>query len=276
LELNNSGELVQAISWGDQNSSVDTGKAIALDPSGDIYVAGSFSKTVDFDPGAGTVERTAHGDKDMYLVKFSSLGELAWVRTWGATEYYDKESIEDIALDPSGDVYVAGWFKDPVDFDPSDAVLMRNSAGLEDAFLSKFDPDGSFLWVKTWGGGDSDEAHGVAVGPDGSVLVTGNFKGKVDFDPGWDTSEIDSFALSRDAFLSKFDSSGAFVFVRTWGGWYDEDNGEKVAVDGAGNSFLTGRFRDWIDFDPGPGMDYRGLDGGGNVFLVRLNPDGNW
>jgi hypothetical protein len=277
LELNNSGEFVRALIWGDQNISVDTGKALALDPSGDIFVAGSFSKTVDFDPGPAEVKRTAFGDKDMYIVKFNSLGELTWVKTWGSIEYWDREGIEDIALDEmSGDVYVGGYFKDPVDFDPSDSVLMRSSAGLEDAFLSKFDPDGSLVWVKTWGGGDSDEAHGVAVGPDGSVLVTGFFKGKVDFDPGWDTSEIESFAMSRDAFLSKFDSSGVFVYVRTWGGWFDDDAGENVALDSAGNIFLTGRFRDWLDFDPGQGMTYLGLDGPGNVFLIRLDSDGNW
>jgi hypothetical protein len=75
--------------------------------------------------------------------------------------------------------------------------------------------------------------------------------------------------------VTKFDSSGGFIWARTWGGsggFY----GYKPAVDGSGNIYVTGGFGDTVDFDPGPGIDIHISNGIGDVYLSKFPPDGNW
>jgi hypothetical protein len=106
--------------------------------------------------------------------------------------------------------------------------------------------------------------------------VTGEFEGIVDFDPGDDKKDEYTSNGFEDVFLSKFDSSGDFKWARTWGGIHS-DYGRGVAVDdSSGNVYVTGDFKDTVDFDLGSGMDYRTSNGGSDVFLNRFLPDGSW
>jgi hypothetical protein len=101
----------------------------------------------------------------------------------------------------------------------------------------------------------------------------------VDFDPGpGEDNHTSNGSPSWDAFLSKFDPNGNFVWARTWGGSdnWDGDEGYGVAADGSGNAFVTGYFNETVDFDPGPGVDNHTSNGGWDVFLSKFPPDGNW
>ena len=102
----------------------------------------------------------------------------------------------------------------------------------------------------------------------------GYFEGTVDFDPGigvdWHTSN-----WIRDIFLSKFDSTGTFLWAKTWGGTI-EDEGWDVAVDGLNNVYVTGFFGSTVDFDPGSGEDNHTSNGYNDVFLSKFLPDGSW
>jgi hypothetical protein len=177
-------------------------------------------------------------------------------------------------------VYVTGFFQGTsVDFNPDPtAVDLHSSNGYYDVFLSKFDSSGTFVWARTWGGSEEDGGNSVDVDEYENVYVTGAFQGtSVDFNP--DPASVDPHSSNGawDIFLSKFDSSGTFVWARTWGG-SDYDDGNGVDVDAAGNVYVTGSF--WstsVDFNPDPTeVDLHSSNGGYDVFLIKFKPDGWW
>ncbi len=263
-----------ARTWG--GSNYDEGNAVAVDGSGNGYVTGSFSSTVDFDPGSAVDNHTSNGDGDVFLSTFDPSGAIKWARTWGGS---NGDYGVGVAVDGSGNVYVTGYFRGTVDFDPGSGVDSHASNGYEDVFLSKFDSSGAFNWARTWGGSSAyyDQGLGVAVDGSGNVYVTGWFGSVVDFDPG---SGVDNHTSNegQDVFLSKFDSSGDFKWARTWGGSHDSDGGLGVAVDASGNVYLTGWFHGPVDFDPGNGVDNHTSNGYSDVFLSKFDPSGtfNW
>ncbi len=241
---------------------------VAADGPGNVYVTGAFGGTVDFDPDGGD-PHTSNGSSDVFLSNFDSSGNFEWARTWGGS---DGDGGCGVAVDGSGHVYLTGMFSGTVDFDP-DGGDPHISNGGRDVFLSKFDSSGNYKWARTWGGSDShDEGPGVAIDGSGSVYVTGEFWGTVDFDPGGGDPHTSNG--SSDVFLSKFDSSGNFEWARTWGG-YDGDGGYGVAADGSGNVYVTGDFWGTVDFDPGGGDPHTSY-GSTGVFLSKFDSLGNF
>jgi hypothetical protein len=108
------------------------------------------------------------------------------------------------------------------------------------------------------------------------VYITGWFRGAdVDFDPGAGT-DLRSSNGDSDNFLSKFDASVAYQWVRTWGS-PTSDGAFQVDVDGLGNAFVTGEFEGSdVDFDPGPGSDLHSSNGTQDAYLNILDSSGNF
>jgi len=255
-----------ARTWG--GSGWDEAYGVAVDGSGTVYVTGNFQGTVDFNPDGGDTH-TSHGYRDVFLSKFDSKGNFGWARTWGGP---GQPYARGVAVDGSGNVYVTGSFEGTVDFDP-DGGDPHTSNGYGDVFLSKFDSSGNFEWARVWGGSDYDSGYGVADDGSGSVFVTGAFSGAVDFDPGYSEDRHTSNG-GYDVFLSKFDSTGDFQWARTWGG-PSYEHGDSVAADGSGDVYVTGRFRDTVDFNP-DGGDPHTSNGNGDAFLSKFDPSGNF
>ena len=195
-----------------------------------------------------------------------------WARTWGGDS---GDSGNGVVVDGSGNIFIMGGFAGTVDFDPGDGTDEHTSNGSGDIFLSKFDSSGNFKWVRTWGGDSGDSGNGVAVDDSGNIFITGSFAGTVDFDPG-DGANDHTSNDSADVFLSKFDSSGNFQWARTWGGMSDWDQGSRVAIDGSGNAYVTGRFGGTVDFDPGPGTDEHSSNGKFDIFLSKFDSNGEF
>jgi len=268
-KFNSNGDFQWACTWG--GSDADLGNGIAVDASGNAYVAGLFEGTVDFDPGPGVDEHTSNGYGDIFLSKFSSSGEFQWARTWGGVNYDEGYGV---AINGSADAYVTGFFQGTADFDPGPGVDVHTTNGSHYVFMSKLNSNGDFQGARTWGGDGDDVGYGIAVDGNGNAYVTGFFQGTADFDPGPGVKEHTSNGLA-DIFLSKFDSNGDFQWARSWGGG-NNDYGNGVAIDGSGNAFVTGGFRENVDFDPGPGVDEHTSNGGHDIFLSKFPPDGNW
>jgi hypothetical protein len=201
------------------------------------------------------------GRIDAWQVSSAWVGHgIGWARAWGGLE---DDVSESVAVDNSGNSYVVGAFRDVVDFDPGPGTDLHASIGDEDAYLSKFSPNGDFLWARTWGGTGHDTAHDVAL--------------EVDFDPGPGT---DPHSGTDDIYLTKYDSDGNFVWARSWGGssglQRGDDSGNAIAVDYSDCIYVTGDFEFILDFDPGPGQDYHSSNGGRDIFLLKLDSDGNF
>ena len=108
-----------------------------------------------------------------------------------------------------------------------------------------------------FGDTDQDVGYSVTVDSSGNIYTTGLFQGTVDFDPGAGTANLTSNG-GRDVFVSKLDSSGNYLWAKSWGSAADpglnaDDTSRSVAVDSSGNVYTTGYFQRTVDFDPGAG-----------------------
>ncbi len=198
-----------------------------------------------------------------------------WTHTWGGS---GPDVGNAVAADSTGNTYVAG-------------STSSFGAGGQDVLLIKYDPNGNLLWAKTWGGPSTEFATAVALGTDGGIYVTGV---TASFGAGW-----------YDVFLLKFDSSGALLWQKTWGG-NSYDAGHDISFDNAGNVLVAAESYSFVPsgdsaaavlkFTPGgdllwsrvwasglpivTGPVYDGgysldVDGNGNIFLSGITWDYN-
>jgi hypothetical protein len=194
-----------------------------------------------------------------------------WVRTWGGP---GDDSCNSIALDQSGNLIISGNYQGPADLDPGPGVDMHSPATSQGGiFVSKLDPSGNYMWGQSLEAGKS-----VAVDSIGNVFVTGTFSSLIDFDPG-PGYEMHTPVAGPSAFLLKLDAEGNFQWVRTWGGtdksFNRAVNGNSVATDSLGNSYVAGNFITDAKFDPGPlGKEVKNHSS--DLFLVKYTPDGTF
>jgi len=203
------------------------------------------------------------------------------VGTWTAT--YDFAFVSDLTVAGDGSIYATGDFGGSMDFDPSDGVDIHTSISGTvslDVFVTKLNPDGSYAWTRTFGSAGWDGGNGIAVGPDGSVWITGFFELSVDFDPGEAVDERISQG-EADAFVSRFANDG--TYCHTWilaaGDAHAVSNG--IANDSLGNLVVVGGFYGAADFDPTDGVDLRTATRISNedtfdAFLTKLAPNGSY
>jgi hypothetical protein len=126
------------------------------------------------------------------------------------------------------------------------------------------------------GGSRDDFSSAVALDPDGNIIVVGYYMTTVDFDPG---SAVNSHTAlgGRDVYVCKFDASLNLIWVQTWGGTNDE-TGNGVTTDSAGDIYIVGRYQGTVDFNPGVGVDSRTSNAGvaNNIFLSKYDSNGNY
>lgn len=235
-------QWTKLITGGSTNCFVH-GRAIAIDPAGNILLAGSYTWTVDLDPGPGAFTFTSNGSTNIYLAKYDAAGNFIWAISAGST---GTDIASGLAIDGSGDIYLAGRFTGTVDFDPGASTVNRTATST-DAVVAKYTSNGALVWVNTFGGTGVDDAMAVTLDPSGNVVATGAFFSTLDIDPGAGTTMITSAGLD-DAFLVSFDASGNFNWGGAMGG-IGADTGRGLVTD-AQTIFVTGRFSATADMDP--------------------------
>ncbi len=261
----------QALAWVKQTGgiTVDIGNSIVIDKDSNVYLTGSFEGLVDFDPGLGIHTLLSAGASDIFVSKLDSLGNLIWVRQIGGTEADYPGSL---GLDASGSVYLTGYFNGTADFDPSGSFFNLTSFGDDDIFVSKLTAAGDFAWAVQMGGTGSDRGASIAADGSANVYITGTFEGVADFDPG--NSYTYSSVGFRDAFVTKLDSSGNFIWANQIGGSLLE-MGASVAADGDNNIYVTGGFQGIVDFDRDTSKYSLSAIGDWDVFVTKLDSTGS-
>jgi hypothetical protein len=268
-KLDQNGNIVWAKQIG--GTGDDEGAALTLDATGNVYVTGSFSGSVDLDPNAGTTTFTSAGSTDVYVIKLDQGGNLQWAQAVGGT---GADLSASIAVASDGSVCTTGQFSGTADFDPGAAVSNLVSAGGGDIFISKLDASGNFSWAKQMGGSSTDMPVSIVLSATNEVYTTGYFGGTADFDPGAVTASLTS-AGSDDIFISKLDASGNYLWGKSVGGTA-ADRSYQVATNNSGNIFLTGFFNSTADLDPGAATVNFISAGTGDVFILNLDAGGNY
>ncbi|MDN3515832.1 MAG: SBBP repeat-containing protein [Candidatus Brocadia sp.] len=246
----------------------DRGRAIAVDAEGNVFVAGE-TLSAEFPATPGAYRTSRKGNTDIFVSKFNSglTDLLASTFLGGALNH---ERTCSIATDADGNVYVAGSTYS-TDFPTTRGSYDAAGNGRWDVFVSKFNNGLTNLLASTFLGGNADEyGYSMAIDAGGNVFVTGETI-STDFPatPGaYDASFNGGY---YDAFISKFNSGLTDLLASTFMGGSSGDYGRAIAVDGAGNVFVTGNT--WPkDFPVTPGAYNTSYNGGNDdAFVSKLN-----
>jgi len=255
--------------WGSNTTSNFTNEAIDVesDNSGNQYVAGYISGETSFD--VNTVQTSAQGNGDIYISKYNSSGTLIWVKQFGGN-FSDRPT--DLTVADANSIIITGQYFGQVSFGAFTLNSVNNS---KDIFIVKLDNQGNVIWARSEGGAGYENAYGVTCDNLNNVILTGQFSGNSILGGQTFSSVIDpvTFLPNYDIFLSKFDSNGNPLWVRTAQADY-EDRGLAVYCDAQNNIFMTGQFSDTLAFG---GSTFNNM--GYNIgFLCKFSPSGtmNW
>lgn len=220
-------------------SADDLAAGIAVDSSGDAYVTGS-TDSLDF-PIQHAFQSSNAGGTDTFVTKLNPQGTLSYSTYLGGAF---TDVGQGIAVDASGSAYLTGSTLS-VDF-PTQNALQAASGGGYDAFVTKLSPSGTSLVYSTYLGGSADENNpfltnvntaGIAVDSAGNAYVAG-------YTPSNDFPTRHAFQASNhgfiNAFVAKLNTSGSALIYSTYLGGHTNDLGHAIAVDSAGNAYVTG------------------------------------
>lgn len=231
--------------WG--SSLEDRGLAVVSNSAGDIYVAGYTTGALDGNANLCTAAcgSSPNDVHDYFLTKWNADGTKAWTKQWGTSGW---DQVNGVAIDGIGNIFVTG--------STTGALDGNTKVGNFDIFLTKLTDGGTRVWTKQWGTTNADMGNSMAINSFGDVFITGETHG--DLDGNTNTGAI-------DIFLTKWTADGTKAWTKQWG-TAENDYGNSVAVDAAGNSYVAG-------------YTYAGIDGNINagssdIFLTKWTSDG--
>jgi uncharacterized delta-60 repeat protein len=181
-------------------NGTDQGNAIALDASGNVYVAGFTA--------------TSRTGLDLLVLKYSTAGTLLWRQTYNGFANRD-DVARVLRVDSGGSIYLTGYSQ-------------GNGVGQNfDALSLKYNPNGTLLWAQRYGGSGNDEAFGLALDSSNNVYVTGYSFGNTSTD--------------NDLIVLKYNQAGLALWAWRYNGTGSrQDYGWGIVVDSSGNAYVTG------------------------------------
>lgn len=189
----------------------DKAYGIATDQRGGIFICGITKSDL--------VTGQYKGDADAFLAKYDTNGTELWRRQLGTADY---ENMNRIATDQSGNVFVCGSTEGALGSGPQ--------RGKGDAFIAKYDTNGNRLWLRQFGSAEYDIAYSIATDNQGHVYISGYTKGVLEAGRQQDKG---------DAFLAKYDTNGARLWLRQFGS-AEVDYGRAIAIAPQGHIFVSG------------------------------------
>lgn len=210
-KYNSAGSLMWSRQFG--TSSYDFGDSVSTDTAGNVYISGRTD-------GSLGGPNLSSGDyyTDLYVAKYDGAGTLQWTRQFGT-------SVDDVggavSVDGLGNVFVAGFTR---------VNLQGGISWTGDAFVRKYDSNGSLSWTRQLGTAAIEYVRGAAADGLGNVYVSGYTEGSLG----------GTNAGAQDAFVSKYDATGVLKWTRQLG-TASSDESFGVAADALGNVYISGR-----------------------------------
>jgi hypothetical protein len=269
------GALIWAKSPGQSDGSWSGANGIGTLADGSSLVTGSFNNTVTF--GAGEANETAltgGAVGSFFLAKYGADGALAWAK---AAVGDDVQSAgRGVSALADGSTFVTGFMNGTMTFGAGEAnEITLDTAGAIEAFVARYEADGTLAWVRT-SAGDHGEGGGVFALEDGSVMVTGSFDGTATFGAG-EANEIKLVSgypseYVGNVFVAKYGTDGALAWA--WGAEGGSDvfqtSAAGISALSDGSALVTGWFGEALTLGAG-GMVLTS-SGGSDVFVVKLAP----
>jgi hypothetical protein len=244
-----------------------------------VYVVGTCSDTMDFDPSENLFNLVTQNFQDFFVAKYTLDGEFVWVKhlAFQGNGYGYPRSL---TIDESGNFYFCGSFSGTLDMDPTDGSYLVSSSDeySDDAFVAKFNSSGEVQWAFSLGAEGQDISWTIRYF-DEKIYAVGSFYGTVDFDPSDATFELTGSEGDDNGFVAVYNIDGSFMKVMGMIGT-EEYAGCRVndfEMDAEGNTYLLGSFYGTIDVDPSSEVhniiatksDY-------DMFLSKYNPQGDF
>lgn len=234
----------------------DEGNGIAMSPSGDIYVTGTFSRVATF----GGIRLASQGQSDAFLAKLTPNGQFVWAKAIGGTGL---DSGVAVSTDTSGKIYVTGSFTGKLII----GVSTLTSQGSPSLYVAQFAPDGKPQWAaaataQTGGLHPKD----IDVSPAGHITVTGSFSEQAQFG----STKLQSKG-EQDLFVARMNDKGQWEWAISAGG-SDTDVAVAVASDTSGNAYITGYFQETVQM----GTNTLSSPGYTNAFVAKLDTKGTF
>jgi hypothetical protein len=245
---------------------------LAVHQDGSIWLADYFVGSVTLGPGqAGETTLNGSGLKDTFLARYDPAGQLlSSAQAGGPGETF----AQAVAALPDGSCVVTGGFSDSATFgpgEPGETTLV--SAADFDFFIARYHADGGLAWARRAGGDPDTYQWGAALAvlPDGSVLVTGDFTGQATFGPGEANQTELQATGDHSAFLARYADSGDLIWARQIDGIA---RGYDVAA-GADGFTLAAKVFGTVTLGPGEDKEtVLSSDGGADIVVARYDHDG--
>jgi hypothetical protein len=265
---------------------LDQGNSVAVAADGTVLVTGYFRDTAYFPTSADeSIALTSNGANSEVFVAALNKDDsyFVWAQRAGGT---NNDVGNSVAVSADDTVLVTGSFQGTAYFPTSaeDSIALT-SAGVSDVFVAALNKDDSyFAWAQRAGAGstNSDTGNSVAVAVDGTVLVTGEFKGTASFPTSAEDSiDLTSDAGNNDVFVAALNKDDSYFAWAQRAGGNNDDRGSSVAVAADGTVLVTGSFQSTAYF-PTSAEDSIALTSSGigattdTVFVAALNEDDSY
>ncbi len=280
IKLSPSGSLIWAKKVG--GSGDEKVYDMVVDESG-IYLAGSFTGTVDFNPGSGVANLTTG---DGFFAKYDTSGAYVFAKHI-KTGFFG--TVDRIGVDSMKNVFIAVNVKAPsnnpitVDMDPHATNTLIFNVGMSYANLAfgKYDSLGNLIYARQIVGKLST-VRDFIVEKDGTMYITGQYANSGnDFDPTPSGTQILTTFNSTifNGYFAKYTSSGNLIFIKTLknngsSGSYTSIN--KLKIGAQRNIYLAGNFNATVDFDPSTTIVNKASNGFYDSFVAAYDSIGNY
>jgi hypothetical protein len=200
-----------------RSSNADLGNSVSIASDGAIYIAG----VTDFIEGEGI--ETWSGDS--FVSKYNSDGTNEWIKILDSPAY---DSATSISTSTDGAIYISGYTSGSFDG--------QTNNGNGDAYISKYNSDGTNAWIRLLGSTGFDRAHSISAAANGAIYITGSADGSFD---GETINQNPSPGRSTDAFISKYNGDGTREWTRLLGS-IERDSASSISTTSNGEIYITG------------------------------------
>lgn len=269
----------QNFKWaiGSGSSQFDYSTDIKTDISGNIFMTGIFSGSMNFDSAGITKTLNTTGSRDLFLVKYNCKRVYQWaIRVGGTSNEGGSFAQIRIKTDNSSNVYFTGTFLTTATFTSTNGISQnKTSNGAEDMFFAKYNTNGVLQWVVQAGGTGSDESGDVSIDNSGNPYFTGIFSSTCTFNTitGLPANLIS--AGSQDMFIAKYDINGNRQWINSAGG-AAQDIGVSLSVSNTGDVYVSGNYSCCVGGTCSFGTITISNTSSWGAYLAKANNSGNW